>query len=329
MISHIVTPRVSHSSRKAWAFKGRCILVVLSLSVACTDRRKSQSRSEPALRDATRVGALTDPFLVEQSGLARSVGDTNVFWSHNDSGNPPQLFAMDSTGAARGRWTVAGATNSDWEAIAVGPCETGACVYFADVGDNGAHRNTVSIWRVPEPTPMAPEQANRDVAWPTTGSASRLRIRYPDGAHDVEAVWVSPDTNIWLLTKRPHRNGAGEFRRALLFRVRAAAWLDTVPAVADLVDSLPIVPRGDSETWITDASFNAHVDDGARVAVRTYQDVVVFAADAITGRPDSVVARCSLRGLRERTGEAVTWMANGRLLFGNEGRGSRLWSGRC
>lgn len=333
MWSSVTSPVLSCVLRARRGILGalqRCV-VALGLCIACTDSRAPVPLSPPLLREAKRIGVLTDPFLVEQSGLAGSAGAAGVFWSHNDSGNPAQLFAMDSTGASRGRWSVAGATNNDWEAIAVGPCSTGACVYVADVGDNEKRRNTVSIWRVPEPAlPSSPERANGSASELSTADATRIRIRYPDGAHDVEAMWVSPDTSIWLLTKRPHRNAAGEFRRALLFRVPPSAVHDSLPAVAQLVDSLPIVPLGDdSETWVTDASFSAQGPDGARVAVRTYQEVVVLSADAFTGRPDSVVARCSLRGLGERRGEAVAWMANGRLLLGNEGRRSRLSTGRC
>jgi hypothetical protein len=306
-------------------------LIALGVLIACTDTRAPASRTLPALSDAKRSGSLADGFLREQSGLVRSSSDASVFWSHNDSGNQPQLFAVDSTGASRGRWTVTGATNNDWEAIAVGPCESGACIYLADVGDNGARRKTVSIWRIREPAlPMATERTVGDATGLSTDSATRIRVRYPDGAHDVEAVWVSPDTSIWLLTKRPHRNAGGQFRRALLFRIPPSASHDSMPVLAQLVDSLPIVPLGDdSDTWVTDASFSADGSGGARVAVRTYQEVVVFSADSLTGRPDSVVARCSLRRLHERSGEAVAWMANGRLLLGNEGRGSRLWTGRC
>lgn len=308
----------------------RCALA-LALLVACTDSRASAPRMLPALSDVKRIGAVRDPFLVEQSGLTRSATSANLFWSHNDSGNSPQLFAMDSTGASLGRWQVTGATNSDWEAIAVGPCDDGACVYLADVGDNQARRASVTVWRVREPSlPTAVERANGSAVRLATDSASRIRIRYPDGAHDVEAMWVSPDTGIWLVTKRPQRNAEGHFRRALLFRVEPAAWRDTATAVAALVDSLPIVPAsGDSDGWVTDASFSSDTQGDARVAVRTYQDVTVFRADPRTGRPDSVLSRCSLRALRERSGEAVAWMANGRLIFANEGRGSRIWAGRC
>lgn len=269
---------------------------------------------------------------MEQSGLARNSTSDDAFWSLNDSGNSPQLFAIDSTGAPLGRWQVVGATNVDWEAIAVGTCESGACIYIGDVGDNQAHRSSVSIWRIHEPSlpSLPPDRARGNGAWLTTDSARRVRVRYPDGAHDVEAMWVALDTSVWLLTKRPLRNRAGRLRRALLFRVAPSAWRDTVTAVAELVDSLPIVPlRDDSDTWITDASFASDSTGGARVAVRTYQDVTVFHADPLTGRPDSVLSRCSLRALRERSGEAVAWMASGRLLFANEGRGSRIWAGRC
>lgn len=299
--------------------------------VACGEDRSSARQDARGLSDVRQSGRIADPYLVEQSGLARTTRDDGVFWSHNDSGHLPQLFALDSTGASRGRWKVAGARNGDWEAIAVGACDTGSCVYLADVGDNGARRRTVSIWRVREPTLPSPSAVESGEALGLqTDSARRIHIRYSDGAHDVEAMWVSPDTSVWLLTKRPHRDAAGGFRRALLFRVPSSAWRISGPAIAELVDSLPLVPLGnDSDRWVTDASFTASGPDGARLAVRTYQEVAIFSTDAVTGRPGGAVARCSLRSLRERQGEAVAWMPDGRLLFGNEGRRSRLWTGRC
>jgi len=160
-------------------------------------------------------------------------------------------------------------------------------------------------------------------------TATALPFTYPDGPHDVEAMWVSPDTSIWLVTKRPLRDGARRFRSALLFRLPASAWRSASPAVAELVDSLPLTPRkGDSDTWITDAAFTLS-DRGGRVAVRTYQSVVVLAADRWTGRPGSAEAQCSLEPLHEREGEAIAWLDDGRLLFANEGRHGRLASGRC
>jgi hypothetical protein len=335
LIDFLRFPQLLQARRNRWAVVQRWSLAFCALC-GCEERPASELPSAPALAEVRLSGALEDPFIVEQSGLARSASSPDVYWTHNDSGNLPQLFAIDSTGASRGRWNVTNASNGDWEAIAVGACDAGSCVYLADVGDNNARRKSVSVWRVREPTlPSAENVMSGDAPKLSTESAQRIRIRYPDEAHDVEAMWVSPDTSVWLLTKRPLRDAAGQLRRALLFRVPVSAWRDSasrdsVRVVAELVDSLPLVPvNGDSDTWVTDASFTADGPHGARLAVRTYQEVAVFRADSLSGRPGDEVARCSLRALRERNGEAVAWMPDGRLLFGNEGKGGRIFTGRC
>lgn len=271
------------------------------------------------MRDVVVLGRVDETALSELSGIVRSPSTPARYWSFNDSGHDASLFATDSTGRSGGRVRVTGATNVDWEAIAAGPCGDGACLYIGDVGDNDADRQRVRIWRVREP----------DAGSDNTDRAVALEFSYADGPHDVEAIWLSPDTSIWLVTKRPLRDGGQRFRSALLFRLPASAWRGATPAVAELVDSLPLTPRkGDSDTWVTDAAFAAD-DRGARVAIRTYQWVVVLSADPWTGRPRSEEARCSLQGLHERDGEAIAWLGGGRLLFANEGRHSRLASGRC
>ena len=40
----------------------------------------------------------------------------------------------------------------DWEAVAVGACPGGSCIYIADIGDNEAERKRITIHRVPEPS---------------------------------------------------------------------------------------------------------------------------------------------------------------------------------
>ena len=295
---------------------------LLCAAGACSPARDETSAT---LRDVVQLGRVEAGALSELSGVVRSTATPALFWSFNDSGHDATLFAMDSSGRARGRVHVAGASNVDWEAMAAGPCDEGACVYIGDVGDNDADRQRVKIWRVREP------EAGDD----NTANAVALEFTYADGPHDVEAMWVSPDTAIWIVTKRPLRDGARRFRSALLFRLPASAWRSPTLATAELIDSLPITPRkGNSDGWVTDAAFFR--DEGAdsarhraRVAIRTYQSVVILAADPWTGRPGVTEARCSLEPLHEREGEAIAWLRGGRLLLGNEGRHSRLASGRC
>ena len=298
------------------------VAAVVLCGLACGGSRDAQTRdARPPLRDVTSLGRLHEPLLVEASGVVASTRVPNTFWSQNDSGNDAILFAYDSTGAALGKLPVAGAKNRDWEAIVIGPCADGACLFIGDVGDNAGRRDQLTIWRIPEPLPT-------DTVTPI---AEALRFRYEDGPHDVEAMWIGPDSSILLLTKRPLVNPAGQRRWSLVYRLAPTAWRAQGRAVATLVDSIPLVPTPSKPTeWITDASLSPPDSAGARqLAVRTYADVFIFDTDSRTGRPTVLRQRCSLRVLREDFGEGVTWLADHRLLFVAEGRSAVLHTGRC
>ncbi|MBL0937251.1 MAG: hypothetical protein IBJ03_00040 [Gemmatimonadaceae bacterium] len=307
-------------------------LFAFSALMACAERKDSRPSSDRRdggvavdLREVSRSGRLADRDIDESSGLTPSSSDSLLFWTHNDSGNDARLYAIDSTGKSLGSVRVRGATNSDWEGIASGPCPEGQCLYIADVGDNSAKRPLVVLWRVLEPRP-------RDV---NSATAVRLAFRYPDGPQDVEAIYVSPDTSVWLLSKRPLRSGSGELRPVRVYRIPASAWSGgsapgSGPVTAELVDSLPIVPeREDSRSWVTDAALSpARADGSRRLAVLTYGAIHVFRADPVTGRPGLLYARCALT-IREKYAEAIAWLPDGRLLFSNEGKGAGVYTGRC
>ena len=103
---------------------------------------------------ATQVGSAR-PFeagrLDEASGLALAVGDAVRFWVLNDSGNPAELFLVDSMAATLQCVPIRGAVNRDWEDLSAGPCPRGRCLYIGDIGDNGARRAFVTVYRLPEP----------------------------------------------------------------------------------------------------------------------------------------------------------------------------------
>ena len=277
---------------------------------------------EPPLRELVRAGEFGDRRLTEASGVVASTTEPGVLWSQNDSGHAAMLFAYDSTGAPRGAVQVRDADNTDWEAIASGPCPRGECLYIGDVGDNVAWRSHVRVWRVPSPISTAR----------VTESATLRRIVYAGGARDVEAMWVAPDTSVWFATKRPQVDAKGRPRPSRLYRVPASAWASgsAATATAELVDSLPIVPQASvSRDWVTDASLSSVTPDGRRrLAILTYGSVYVFDADPVTGRPGAQLARCAVPP-GERGAEGISWLPDGRLLIANEGRGASLYRGRC
>jgi hypothetical protein len=114
------------------------------------------------------LGGASGP--TELSGLARSRDGT--FWTHNDSGDGPRLFHLSRTGALLGEVTLQGATAVDWEDIAI----RGRTLYVGDIGDNTAQRPDIAVYRVTE----------------GETNATKLTLRYPDGAHDAETLLVDP-----------------------------------------------------------------------------------------------------------------------------------------
>jgi hypothetical protein len=282
----------------------------------------STAPSEPPLRELVRSGEFGDRRLTEASGVVASTTEPGVLWSQNDSGHAAMLFAYDSTGAPRGAVAVRDADNTDWEAIAIGPCPGGECLYIGDVGDNGARRSYVRVWRVPSPMSTAR----------VTESATLRRVAYPGGARDVEAMWVAPDTSLWFATKRPQVDAKGRPRPSQLYRVPASAWSSgsTATATAELVDSLPIVPLASlSRDWVTDASLSSVRPDGRRrLAILTYGSVYVFDADPLTGKPGAPLAHCAVPPAL-RQAEGISWLPDGRLTLANEGRGASLYRGSC
>ena len=266
--------------------------------------------------DVVTVAIRTTRNVRESSALAKSANRPDVLYTINDSGNEPILFVLDTTGADRGAWRVKHSTNVDWEALAIGACATrssASCVYVGDVGDNDAKHPTRTLYRVPEPDA-------RDSAFTGTVSAEHVTFAYPDQRHDVEAIYIAPNGDAFLITKRPQRGTRGRLRPALVFRVPASAWSSKKPVMAELVDSLSIVPGSAPLRTITDASLSS---DARHLAVRTYTQLFVYTTDPSTGRVTTGIAPtiCNLTVLGEPQGEGVTWLsATGRFAFSSEGR---------
>lgn len=283
---------------------------------------ETDSMGVPA-RDIRTIRLRAPRKLVENSAAAMSARQGGVFFTINDSGNEPILFALDTLGAARGEWRVVNATNVDWESAAIGPCSrtiNSDCVYIGDTGDNNARHASRVIYRTREPD----ARGQRD-----TLSADALRYVYVDGPHDVEAMYVAPNADILLITKRPLTDASARLRPALVFLLSDSAWSAKGRATAQLVDSLPIVPGSAPLRFITDASL---ARDGKHLAVLTYAQTYIFATDAKTGRVDHAVppSVCNIVPLGEAQGEGITWANNaGRLAFTSEGQGAPLRLATC
>ena len=137
---------------------------------------------------------LTRP-LPEASGIADSKSFSDHLWVLEDSGNPPELFLLKHEGFVTDSFMLDGATNRDWEEVALGkgPDDGVNYLYVGDIGDNDLQYSSYIIYRMPEPTTFS------DVI---TGYDS-IKFEYPDGSHDAEAFLIDDNSkDIFVITKR-------------------------------------------------------------------------------------------------------------------------------
>jgi hypothetical protein len=258
----------------------------------------------------TTIGQVAVAELDESSGLATGTTAPNIFWTMNDD-TDPTLYALSARGDELGRLRITGAKNVDWESLAIGPCDDASCIYIGDTGDNEAKRPDRTIYRVREPKKTGDR-------FPASASARSVIYKYSDGPKDVEAMYVSGDGSIWLISKRPLRDSTGRHRPALVYRLPPAAW-SAPTGIAELVDSLTIIPGSSPSRLITDAALSP---DGRTLAIRTYGELYLFDADSATGRPSAAAPRrvCDLTPVAERQGEGIAWESiDGTFLLTSEG----------
>jgi len=152
----------------------------------------------------TRLATIKNRSIDESSGLVASRSMPGVYWTHNDSGDGPFIYAFDATGESRGVFRVTGAQARDWEDISIGPGPKRgkSYLYIGDTGDNNEVRPEVVVYRVAEPTLTDADKESTKKQPRTTAAAEAFRLRYPDGKHDAETLLVHPVTgNLYIISK--------------------------------------------------------------------------------------------------------------------------------
>ena len=152
----------------------------------------------------TTVATIKDKSIAESSGLVASRTTPGAYWTNNDSGDGPFIYAFDTRGDSFGTFRVTGAQARDWEDIAAGPGPQAnkSYLYIGDIGDNDGVRSEVVVYRVAEPVVSASTRKFTKNRPGSTEPADAIRLKYPDGKHDAEALLVHPRTgNIYIVTK--------------------------------------------------------------------------------------------------------------------------------
>jgi hypothetical protein len=277
------------------------------------------SRFSPA---PDRSAVLGDGVLNEVSGIAASRVHPPVLWVHNDSGGAPAVYAIRPTGALVGTYTVDGATNVDWEDIAIGPGpeRNASYLYVGDIGDNRSARDHVTVYRVPEPTTALTSSG-------TLTGTETISLRYPDHPVDAESMFVDPRSGDLFLIDKEYTSAVGH-----VFRAPKRQLVDGAEVTLQAVASFTLAP-GDTLIAPGVAKFPGTIiagadisPDGSTVLVRTYRRVIAFtrpagkSVAAAFARPS-----CSAPQIDEPQGEAVAFAAKGAGYFTiSEGAGAAV-----
>jgi hypothetical protein len=235
--------------------------------------------------------------LPELSGIAAGRREPGRLWAHNDSGEPI-LFALDENGRVSGRVTLRGARVEDWEAVAVGTCASGSCIYVGDIGDNDAVRRRITVYRIPE-----------GGADETTADAEAFHATYPEGPQDAETLLVTPAGRLFVVTK-------GETGPVALYAFPSELRPGDSVRLQRIGSTGP--KRGGAHERVTDGAVSP---DGQWVVLRS-TDALSFhrAAELLAGNWREA-RRVSLEPLGEPQGEGVTFGIGDTLFLAGEGGG--------
>jgi hypothetical protein len=232
------------------------------------------------------------------------------------------LFAVRPDGRTAAVVRVSGVPATDWEAISAYRDASGRpMLAVADIGDNTASRPFVEIVVLPEPpardATVRPERA--------------IRLQYPTGAVDAEALLVDPDgRRAFVVTK-----GFG----GTVYEVPPDVWRGTAtasgaasPAASPAASSAAssAAAAGAPATFVARAGVplilvtDGVMGPGGHPLLRTYSELAVLPPldDAVTG--GSLQPLAILRLPAQRQGEGLTLRDARTALVGSEGTGEAV-----
>lgn len=258
----------------------------------------------PRFSAAARAGLVTNPDIVEASGLAASRRNANVLWLHNDKGDTNRVFAISTTGASLATYVLTGADANDWEDIAVGPGPIGGTsyVYVGDIGDNSAARNAIEVYRFAEPEVVA---ATAEV---TLSNVDRLEFRYPGGqGENAETLLLDPTNGDLFVVSKSDTGEARVYRARPPFVPLSRTTMTLVTTLQ--FGTAPLI--GDTSATGGDIS-----PAGDLIAIRSYDSAYAWRRPVGTTVEEAfATAPCSLPVRAEAQGEAFGFFSDGTGYF--------------
>jgi hypothetical protein len=202
----------------------------------------------------------------EGSTLLASRRYKGVYWTLNDSGNPPYIFAVDEKGKIiKPSWTkkyqgihIVDAVDIDWEAMCY---DSDGNLIIEDAGNNYNYRTDLALYKIAEPNPYLTKKQGIIAKYPFKYPD---QVKYPDENNlnfDCESVF-SFKGKIHIITKNRSNTVAKLYRFNEL-----NPWQMNVPEKID---------EFDFKSMVTDVAISR---DETKLLVLTYNYIWLFEID--------------------------------------------------
>ena len=264
------------------------------------------------------MGHVQDTTLNELSDLVASTDHPGVFWTEEDSSNPNNVYAINSSGEIVGVFTIQGTKDYDWEDLSIDRQAGTDFLYVGDIGDNKGTRNGGTgaksfprLYRFPEPTVSAsgPKVTGTITAFDT------FVYRYADAdgtfiaPRNSESLMVDPTTHdVYVVEKKvqtianqkqnwvfrfdqPLQNGVTNIARKVAITTTAKSYVS-----ADISPSGDIALKAGTTAYIwprtdatVEATFNAHPAAPCTASPLIASEAIAWAPDGLWMVPDGVV----------------------------------------
>ena len=227
------------------------------------------------------VFTIKDSRITKSSGLTRDVPGGR-YWTINDSDNSARAYAIGKAGTSLG-YLGYRAKPVDVEALSYFKSN----LYLADIGDNTSKRETITIYKIYNPTPNG-----------QTTEYQAYDFTYPDGPRDAEALLINSAGRMFIVSKE------------------ADGGIYEAPKYPSRLRSNRLKRIHDAPSFVTDGQF---LPDGD-IALRTYVSVQI-----LDPKTYKVIAQAPTPA--QRQGESLTVnLAGNALLVGSEGKNQPVYS---
>jgi hypothetical protein len=255
------------------------------------------AQETPEFLSRVDKGIIENEDITEASGLAVSLKNPGILWTHNDSGDENRIFAIDTNGSHIGQYYLDGIENRDWEDLAVGRSniDNESYIFIGDIGDNDEEYNVKYVYFFPEP-----EIAAGDINFSYfINDYSTIEFTYPDGVRDAETLMFDSETeDIYIIGKRDSK--------VRLYRIAYPYPTNTVQA--ELVEKISFTfdPEEDvPSNYITGGDISL---SGEEILLKTYNNIYYWKREA----EDSILETLLLEPITlpyriEPQGEAICW----------------------